>query len=56
YAFTVPYSTLGHIPGETQFDTMPAEPYTITAGSISKQLDVSEKDVLEGRTITLDLI
>ncbi len=55
YAFTVPYSTLGAIPGETQFDTMPAEPYTITAGSISKQIDISEKDVLEGNTVTLDL-
>ncbi|MDP3104964.1 MAG: oligosaccharyl transferase, archaeosortase A system-associated, partial [Candidatus Methanoperedens sp.] len=52
YAFTVPYSTLGAIPGETQFDTMPAEPYTITAGSISKQIDISEKDVLEGNTVT----
>jgi asparagine N-glycosylation enzyme membrane subunit Stt3 len=56
YAFTVPYSTLGHIPGETQFDTMPTEPYTITAGSISKQIDISEKNVLEGNTVTLDLI
>jgi oligosaccharyl transferase (archaeosortase A-associated) len=56
YAFTVPYSTLGTLPGETQFDTMPAEPYTITAGSISKQIDISEKDVLEGNTVTLDLI
>ncbi|MBU4374233.1 MAG: hypothetical protein KJ714_07315 [Euryarchaeota archaeon] len=56
YAFTVPYSTLGHIPGETQFDTMPAEPYTITAGSISKQIDISEQDVLEGNTVTFDLI
>jgi dolichyl-diphosphooligosaccharide--protein glycosyltransferase len=55
YAFTVPYSTLGAIPGETQFDTMPTEPYTITAGSISKQIDISEKDVLEGNTVTLDL-
>ncbi len=56
YAFTVPYSTLGAIPGETQFDTMPAEPYTITAGSISKQIGISEKDVLEGNTVTIDLI
>lgn len=56
YAFTVPYSTLGPIPGETQFDTMPAGPYTVTAGNVSKQIDVSEKDVLEGRTITLNLV
>ncbi len=56
YAFTVPYSTLGAIHGETQFDTMPAEPYTITAGNISKQIDITEKDVLEGNTVTIDLI
>jgi len=56
YSFTVPYSTLGPIPGETQFDTKPAGPYTVTAGDISKQIDVSEKDVLEGRTVTLDLV
>jgi hypothetical protein len=35
---------------------MPTEPYTITAGSISKQIDISEKNVLEGNTVTLDLI
>lgn len=56
YVFTVPYSTTGPIAGETQFDTMPTELYTITAGSISKQIDISEKDVLEGNTVTLDLI
>ncbi len=56
YSFTVPYSTLGPIPEETQFDTKPAGPYTVTAGDISKQIDVSEKDVLEGRTVTLDLV
>lgn len=56
YSFTVPYSTLGPIPEETQFDTKPAGPYTVTAGELSKQIDVSEKDVLEGRTVTLDLV
>ncbi|MFA4934362.1 MAG: oligosaccharyl transferase, archaeosortase A system-associated [Candidatus Methanoperedens sp.] len=56
YAFTVPYSTLGPIPGETQFDTMPAGPYMVTFGNVSKQIDVNEKDVLEGRTITLNLV
>ncbi len=56
YAFTVPYSTLGPIPGETQFDTRPTGPYTVTFGNASKQIDVSEKDVLEGRTITLNLV
>lgn len=56
YDFVVPYSTMGQIPGETQFDTKPTGPYTVTAGSISKQVDVNEKDVLEGGTITLDLV
>ncbi|VVB88075.1 Dolichyl-monophosphooligosaccharide--protein glycotransferase AglB [uncultured archaeon] len=56
YVFTVPYSTLGPIPGETQFDTKPEGPYTVTAGDSSKQIDVGEKDVLEGNTVSLDLI
>lgn len=56
YSFTVPYSTLGPVPGQTQFDTQPAGPYTVTAGDITKQADVSEKDVLEGGTVVLDLV
>ncbi len=55
YEFTVPYSTLGPIPGETQFDTKPTGPYTVVAGNISKTIDVSEKDVLDGGTVTLNL-
>jgi oligosaccharyl transferase (archaeosortase A-associated) len=56
YELIVPYSTGEPISGETQFDTKPTGPYTVTAGSISKQIDISEKDVLEGNTVTLDLI
>lgn len=56
YVFTVPYSTLGPVPGETQFDTEPAGAYTLTAGNISKQIDIVEKDVLEGNTVSLDLV
>lgn len=56
YSFTVPYSTLGPIPGETQFDTKPAGAYTVTAGNITRQVDVSEKDVLNGGTVTLDIV
>lgn len=56
YEFIVPYSTLGPITGETQFDTKPIGPYTVTVGNVSKQIDVSEKDVLEGGTINLNLI
>jgi dolichyl-diphosphooligosaccharide--protein glycosyltransferase len=56
YELVVPYSTLGPISGQTQFDTKPAGAYTVTAGNISKQVEVSEKDVLEGGTVTLDLV
>jgi dolichyl-diphosphooligosaccharide--protein glycosyltransferase len=56
YELIVPYSTLGPISGETQFDTKPTGAYTVTAGNISKQVEISEKDVLEGRTVTLDLV
>ncbi len=56
YVFIVPYSTLGPIPGETQFDTKPAGAYTVIAGNISKQIDISEKDVLEGNAVTLNFV
>jgi len=56
YEFVVPYSTEGPISGETQFDTKPAGAYTVTAGNISKQVEINEKDVLEGGTVTLDLV
>ncbi|MCZ7404771.1 MAG: oligosaccharyl transferase, archaeosortase A system-associated, partial [Candidatus Methanoperedens sp.] len=56
YEFTVPYSTLGPISGETQFDTKPTGPYTVTMGNVSKQIDVGEKDVLEGNTLTLNFV
>jgi dolichyl-diphosphooligosaccharide--protein glycosyltransferase len=56
YVFIVPYSTLGPIQGETRFDTGPVGPYSVTAGNVSKQVDVGEKIVLEGGTITIDLV
>jgi dolichyl-diphosphooligosaccharide--protein glycosyltransferase len=56
YELVVPYSTLGPISGQTQFDTKPTGAYTVTAGNISKQVEISEKDVLEGGTVTLDLV
>jgi dolichyl-diphosphooligosaccharide--protein glycosyltransferase len=55
YEFIVPYSTLGPITGETQFDTKPTGPYTVTVGNVSKQIDVGEKDVLESGTINFNL-
>jgi dolichyl-diphosphooligosaccharide--protein glycosyltransferase len=56
YELIVPYSTLGPISGETQFDTKPTGAYSVSAGNISKQVEISEKDILEGRTVTLDLV
>lgn len=55
YEFIVPYSTLGPISGETQFITKPTGSYTVMVNNVSKQIDVSEKDILEGGTITLNL-
>ncbi len=51
YSITVPYSTTGPIEAETQFDTMPTGPYVISYGNITKQISVSELDVLNGNTI-----
>ncbi len=56
YSFEVPYSTLGPIPDETNFDTRPIGPYTITAGDVSKTVDVAEQDVLDGGTVTVDMV
>ena len=56
YSFEVPYSTLGPIPGETNFDTRPTGPYNITAGDVSKTIDVAEQDVLDGGTVTVDIV
>jgi oligosaccharyl transferase (archaeosortase A-associated) len=56
YELIVPYSTLGPISGQTQFDTKPTGAYTVTAGNVSKQVEISEKDVLEGGNVTLDLV
>ncbi len=55
YSFVVPYSTLGPIQDETNFDTRPTGPYTITAGDVSKTVDVAEQDVLDGGTVTINL-
>lgn|GEM_PF-4856893 len=56
YIFEVPYSTTGPIPDETNFDTRPTGPYSITAGNKTKTVDVAEQDVLNGGTITVNLI
>ncbi|MGP8321584.1 MAG: oligosaccharyl transferase, archaeosortase A system-associated [Methanosarcinaceae archaeon] len=51
YEFTVPYSTEGPLPGETQFDTQPVGAYTISYGNVKKEVRVSEIDVLDGGVI-----
>lgn len=56
YVFTVPYSTTGPVAGETNFDTQPEGLYTVTAGNITRHVDVSERDVLDGGTVTIDLL
>ena len=53
YSFTVPYSTTGPIDGETQFDTMPTGSYVISYGNTTEQVSVSETQVLNGNTITV---
>ncbi len=59
YELVVPYSTLGPISDPafrgTQFDTKPTGAYTVTAGNISKQVEISEQDVIEGGSVTLDM-
>ncbi|MGP8319227.1 MAG: hypothetical protein ACT6FD_00315 [Methanosarcinaceae archaeon] len=54
YEFTVPYSTEGSIPGETQFDTQPVGSYIISYGNVKKEVKVSEMDVLDGKTIVVN--
>ncbi|MDK2833669.1 MAG: dolichyl-phosphooligosaccharide-protein glycotransferase [Methanolobus sp.] len=51
FSFTVPYSTQGPIPGETQFAVRPAGPYTISYGNTTQEVSVSELDVLNGNVI-----
>jgi dolichyl-diphosphooligosaccharide--protein glycosyltransferase len=51
FSFTVPYSTRGPIPGETQFAVRPAGPYMISYGNTTQQVSVSELDVLNGNVI-----
>jgi dolichyl-diphosphooligosaccharide--protein glycosyltransferase len=65
YEFIVPYSTEGPITGSTNFDVF-ASPYKIKAGHFDlengtmvwdteKEVRIHEEDVMEGRTITVDL-
>ena len=56
YSLIVPYSTLGPIPGETNFDTRPTGPYSITTGNVTQSIDVAEQDVINSGTITVNLM
>ncbi len=51
YEFTVPYSTEGPIPGQTQFDTAPSGPYKLSYGSTIKEVRVKEEAVLKGEEV-----
>lgn len=58
FAFIVPYSTEGPIlpsAGGTLYDVSPVGAYTISSGNITGQARVTEQDVLDGNTITVDL-
>lgn len=55
FVFTVPYSTTGPVPGETQFAVHPTGPYSISSGGISKQVEVNERSVLDGGEVRVDL-
>jgi oligosaccharyl transferase (archaeosortase A-associated) len=66
YEFIVPYSTEGPIEkaGYTNFDVL-AAPYAIRTGhkenetivwDTSKELEVSEEEVMEGKTVIVDLV
>jgi oligosaccharyl transferase (archaeosortase A-associated) len=63
YEFIVPYSTEGPIEGGTKFDVF-ASPYTVRAGyamnetiawDAEQEVRVLEEDVMEGKTIIVDL-
>jgi len=54
YEFTVPYSTEGPVPGETQFDTRPVGAYTVSYGNVTKEVRVDEVDVLDGNIIVVN--
>ena len=64
YEFVVPYSTEGPILGGTNFDVF-AAPYKIRAGhlenetvvwDVEKEVSVNEKEVMEGKTKSVDLV
>ncbi|MBZ3935378.1 oligosaccharyl transferase, archaeosortase A system-associated [Methanimicrococcus blatticola] len=53
FSFRVPYSTTGSVNGETNFAVKPIGNYTVKYGSVEERIDVSEDDVLNGKTVTV---
>jgi len=56
YSIRVPYSTTGWEQRETKFDTAPIEMYKISMNGVTKEFDVTEKDIMSGNTVQIDLI
>ncbi len=50
YTVTLPYSH------DTHYPVKPITPYHIVAGNVTKTLTLTESDVVEGRTLTVDLV
>lgn len=50
YSFTVPYAQ------ETKYPVKPVSPYYISIGNMTKTISITDDDVLNGNTLTLDLI
>lgn len=53
FSFRVPYSTTGPADGETNFAVRPSGNYTVSYGESEQRIDVSEEDVLNGNTVTV---
>jgi len=56
YSMTVPYSTTGWGLSKTQFDTMPTGRYIISAGGATKEFDVTEPEIQNGMTVSVDVV
>lgn len=56
YSMRVPYSTIGWEQRETKFDTAPTGKYKISANGATKEFDVTEKNVIGGEAVQIDLV
>ena len=55
FHFTLPYSTEGPIVGETQFDTIPTGSYTVEVGDVTREVRITEREVLDGGVVEVNL-